>query len=545
MANDILSLWQKESRELIPQHFEMFHSLVTQARDFAENGNYDMAAVYGEMAAKYASGKHCGLFVSLELERILVSIGQNAIANSSYLKKNSFSAGIPQKVLHVATSMLTIGGHSRNLWRWVQQDPDRTHCLILTRQAPDQVPKSLQDAIVNSGGSVYVLNQTIGSIISWARQLRKIAADFDLVVLHTHSWDIIPIIAFADKQNSPPVFFLDHADHIFWLGTSVIDVLVSHRESGMNLARERRNIDAKRTLLLPIVLEPTTRVLSRTEAKRQLDLPENSVLLISIARGLKYKTIDGINFAAAHVPLLKLYQQAILIVIGPGGMEDWSDAIGQTEGRIRVLKETEYTSVFYQAADIYVDSFPFVSNTSLLEAGSYGVPLVSRYPYSSQASGVLGADMPGLTGNLIRVGDLDEYTKILSRLIEDEKFRLELGEATRTKIEETHLASKWQSSVDEIYSLAATVTKTPEMPDLKDRICLDEPDVFMPFVHNVNINLDGMTKRYLPLMPVGERLYHWFNLVKKYGFRDNSVTFLLPEWFRLRYYLNLRSWWRS
>ena len=533
--NNTLNLWKEEGHQIIPQNFEEFCKLVAQTGEFSRRGNYKMAAVYGQMAATHATGKSCGLFVSLELENILLEVGQKTVGNG-FFRKNYSLDGSPQTILHVATSMKTIGGHSRMLWRWIQQDKERVHSLVLTRQAPTEVPKLLRDSVFNSGGRIHLLNTRIGSLISWAKRLRKIAATADLVVLHVNSSDIIPTLAFARKENSPPVIFLDHADHLFWVGVGVSDVFASLRESGSHLAQERRHIDPKRNIMLPVILEPTQRTLSRVEAKRQLGIPEDSILLLSIARAVKYRTIDGVSFADAHIPLLKQFNQAILMVIGPGQQEDWSSAIQQTQGRIQVFGETEHTEVYYQAADIYVDSFPFVSNTSLLEAGSYGVPLVSRYPYSSKSCGILGADMPGLTGNLVQVPDLKTYTTVLSHLVKDAEFRRSLGEATQRKIVETHQGAGWQDSLNHVYSQVSKMTRITIDKDTIDVMFLGEPDILMPHVHDIDITPDKLIEWHITLMPFGERLKYFFKLSQKKGFRNSPFNLLLPEWFRSHYY---------
>jgi hypothetical protein len=49
-----------------------------------------------------------------------------------------------------------------------------------------------------------------------------------------------------------------------------------------------------------------------------------------------------------------------------------------------------------------------------------------------------------------------------------------------------------------------------------------------------------MIQPRLPIMPFEQRLYHWMRLAKKHGWQ-NQISLLLPEWFRLRYYLPLRS----
>jgi glycosyltransferase involved in cell wall biosynthesis len=541
LANDTFSLWREQGRQSIQQNFEEFRSLLAQARNFVQNGKYDMAAVYAKMAAFHGCWKHCGLFISPELEHILLTIGQKAIPSSLYPNKSTSSPETPRNVLHVSTSVGSIGGHSRMLLHWIQQDPDRSHSLVLTEQgANSEIPKTLEDAVLASHGKIYMLNETIGSLICWAKRLREIAATADLVVLHIFNHDVIPIIAFANKKQSPPIIFLDHADHLFWLGASISDVVVNLRESGMRLSQERRGVEAECNLLLPIILSPTQRTLSRAEAKRQLGLGEDSILLLSVARSCKYKTIDGISFADAHVSLLKQHKRAILLVVGPGNRKDWSAAIQQTQGRIIVHGEREDTSVFYQAADIYVDSFPFVSNTSLLEAGSYGVPLVTRYPYSD-ACEMLGADTPGLTGNLIRACDLEQYTVVLSRLVEDEKFRLSLGETTRKKIAETHTGNKLQRSLEDIYVRAASMARVSRTLASMDQMFLGEPDVLLPYIYGIDFTFSEMIGTHIRLMPLPQRLHMWSKLVKTDGFDQVSLfnflgffTLLLPEWLNLR-----------
>ncbi|MBW4636965.1 MAG: glycosyltransferase [Gloeocapsa sp. UFS-A4-WI-NPMV-4B04] len=536
-TNDTLSLWREEGRHLIQENFEVFRSLVLQAKEFAQRGNYHTSAAYADLASAYAFRQHCGLFVSSELEQLLLMIGRKTIQGSFYFSNSTLLPRKPKNVLHVATAVWSIGGHSNMIWRWIQQDTERSHSVVLTRQAPMEVPTNLRDAVLNSHGKVYVLNETIGSIISWAKRLRKIATTTDIVVLHTMD-DVIPIIAFANKEQCPPIIFVNHADERFWLGASITNVVANLRNSGMRLSQERRGFDVERNLLIPTVLNPTHRVLSRAEAKQKLGLHENNVLLLSIARSVKYRTIDGINFADAHVPLLKQHEQAFLLIIGPDNSEDWSSAIQETQGRIKVFGQTENTAIFFQAADIYVDSFPWVSVTSLLEAGSYGIPLVTRFPYSDTC-GILGADAPGLADNLVSVRDLEEYTAVLSRLVKDGQLRLSLGEITRKKITEIHTSSNLQRSLEDLYSHALMATRLIESLDPIDQQFLGEPDVLLPhifrhaFTHE-QVDLNDIIQARVSLMPFEQRLRFWIRLLKKRDLGKRGRLSVLFPWLSLR-----------
>jgi hypothetical protein len=409
-----------------------------------------------------------------------------------------------------------MGGPPNLIRRWMQEDQEHIHSLVVWDQSLDEVSQTIREIVANQNGKIYGLN---GSYTVRAQQLREYAANFNLVVLHSPLFDVISTIAFANKEQLPPVIFVNHGDHLFWLGISISDVLVNLRQSGMKLSQERRGIEPNRNMLLPTILELPRRELSRTEAKRQLGIAENSVVILSIARAGKYRTVDGTNFAEAHVRLLEQHDRAVLIVIGPGGAEDWSAAIQKTQGRIRVLGQTEETAVFRQAADIYVDSFPIPSLTSVLESGSYGVPLVTRFPFTNHCD-VLGSDAPGLEGNLIRVQNLEEYTIVLSRLINDEPFRVSLGEATQKKIIETHQGCNWQDTLNHIYIHAANLPRVTTLPASADRMCLDEPDVFLPRILSdvVDLNwyeLDQTMLGRAVYMPFKERVRMWIKLLKK------------------------------
>ncbi|MBD2493030.1 glycosyltransferase [Nostoc sp. FACHB-280] len=544
-SQNTLSLWQQEGINLIPQNFAVFHSLLLQAKTLVKRRKYEDGTVCAEMAAKFACGQPCGLFVSWELEQVLLEIGKHAIKQNSYLKKEAVisKSNRPKNILHVCTSVMSIGGHSRMLWRWMQQDQESIHSLALTKQESQEIPQILQDCVSKSDGKIYVLNQESDNIISRATKLREIAATADLVILHVYNQDVIPMIAFANKEQSPPVVFVDYADHLFWLGVSISDLVVNLRESGMRLSQKRRGVEAQRNVLLPTIVDPTYRELSRAEAKQKLGIAEDTIVLLSIARSVKYsRAVNGMTYADAHIPILQQYQNACLLVVGANNPGDWSTAIEQTQGRIKAITETQNTAIYYQAADIYVDSFPFVSITSLLEAGSYGVPLVSRYPYSSDAAEILGADMPGLTGNLIRVRNVEEYTDVLSHLIADETYRLTLGEATRNKISQAHWPENWRSFLENVYTVATTVKPITDTLAAKDQMFLGEPDVFLPNVHGWYFDFTLAIQPFLTFIPFTKRLYYWYKLVRKHGLQ-NRLSLLLPNWlysfyqsFKLNYF---------
>ena len=530
-ANDALAEWRDEGRETVRQNSVAFRTMVARARQLADAGQYEAAVIQGCAAAYHAQYRHAGLFTSFELENVLLAVGRAAVRGRSAPAARS-PVACPKNVLHVSTKVSGFGGIPGLIRRWIRQDTNRSHSLALTKQAPYDVPSALRDAVWGSQGRIHVLNDARGGLVSRARQLRELAASADVVVLHVWEQDVVPLLAFADKMELPPVIYVNHGDHSFWLGAGVSDVVANLRESGMRLSQERRRIEPQRNMLLPTIMEPVERRVSRAEAKRQLGLSEDSTMLLSIARPPKFETMDGVSFAGAHLPFLTRHERAMLIVVGPGEREDWAAAAQQTQGRIRSLAATTETALFYQAADIYVDSFPFGSNTSLLQAASYGVPVVTRHPYSD-ACDILGSDMPGLDGNLIRVTNLDEYTAVLSRLAEDQDYRAALGAATRERVAEQHWGPSWQRTLETVYDRAATLPRVNGTSAQADERSLDEPDVYIPRIHGGNFDPDWVVYVHLRAMPLAERWRHWVRLSARWGSRL-PISYLLPEWLYCR-----------
>ena len=133
--------------------------------------------------------------------------------------------------MHLATGLTAIGGHTRMLTHWVRNDPANRHSLVLTRQF-EPVPEAVRDAIDAAGGEVTQLNLLAGTILTWAGELQKCMAEADVVVMHVHSMDVIPFLACAGMAAPPPVIFVNHSDHLFWLGVRAVDLVLSTRLSG-------------------------------------------------------------------------------------------------------------------------------------------------------------------------------------------------------------------------------------------------------------------------------------------------------------------------
>lgn len=527
--------------ERVTSNFGVFQGLVRTSQAFLTGGQWTAAAAYAQIAAHYASVHHSGIFASRTLERILGQIAQvvRPVAQNCQTARDYKAA--PQHILHVLTEAYSTGGHTRFVWRWAAQDVGRCHSVALTRQGDGDVPEALRGAVRSAGGRIHFLDRRPGGLLSRAHSLRVLASAFDHIVLHIHPHDVVPILAFSRKGSGPPVTLLNHADHVFWLGVSVADQVANIRESGASLSRERRGLAAEKCVLLPIPLHANARRLTGGEARKLLALSENTLVLLSIAAAHKYTATDCPHFVDALLPVLQGHPSAVLLVVGPEEREKWAEGVRRAQGRIRVFGKREDLNVFYEAADVYLDSFPVGSLTSLLDAGIHGIPLVSYSPYPVQAR-VLRCDDPALSEALIRAGNVNEFRERISELLENRELRLRQGELTKNCVLAVHDGKGWGGFVGDLYLRASHSHAVSEEQEGSDVPQASELDTLLARLYDSTSLARGVpaiVRSHVGLLPFGVRTRLWRTM---FG-RDwrSFPGCILPDWIKTEFRL-LRPW---
>jgi len=438
-----------------------------------------------------------------------------------------------------------MGGDSRFVWRWIRADPTRRHSIAITTQMGEAIPAEFADASSLTGGRVHCLDADTRDPILRARRLRSLVEDADFVALHLYPDDVVPPLALANRDGLPPVAFINHSDQTFWLGADTGDIVVSMRRSGESLSMQRRGIERQRLIPLPIPLLAPERTGSRADAKRRLGLKPDTVVLLSVSTEFKFAPVWGPGFLEVLLPVLAQHENAVLVAVGPRDRGEWAAARERTGGRVLPLGRRYDTAALFEAADVYIDSFPCTSPTSALEAGSYGLPVLTYTTHRGDAR-VFSPTAPGLDESVCALDDVDAFRAAVSAPIVDPGFRRQWGERVQRSVERHHQGAQWAARILEVYEAAAAAAPAQARGG-PDHSLADTVDVLINRLYKVD--RDGLGQlidervRWLPLPGRAAILRKMLRVNRSFSF-----DLFLPRWlarqltFRPPYWAAARQW---
>jgi len=422
----------------------LFDVCVRNARICGDEHKYEELLQWGSVAAWSAAGQ--GWFGELSSRELEVEL----LRAARQLPLPAPAGGRPPRPrwLHVLSEAYATLGHTNLCRRWMLYDQIVIHDVILVDQK-SVVPQNLVDAVKSAGGRCVVLDPA-ASLMQRAAELRKYAWEHvDMVVLHTHPAEVLATAAFG-VEGGPPVLVVNHADHVFWAGCSIADMVLDIRMSGHLWTKQLRGVD--RAMILPIPLvendrqgRPANVVSQERQALRQsLGIPDNAVLLLTVGSPAKYEPMPGLDFVTTAREILRVCGDAYLVAIGPRDEGVWKAARKATNGRIMALGYQPDSALFCRAADLYIEGFPLGSLTAMLEAGEEGLPCIcspSVPPFRSDSLSLDECPQPG---------DVPDYIRAVAALVGDAQLRARCGVKLQETIRAQHCAPGWQARLNEI-----------------------------------------------------------------------------------------------
>ncbi|QOD61526.1 hypothetical protein H9I45_03485 [Polaribacter haliotis] len=458
--------------DLIKRNSFFFDNCLNLANIFFEKGQYNFALKFIRQIAYFATFNQTGYYASWKLEQLLSKVSSKLNFNITN-KFNNFKLESNEgqfNVLHVVSEIYLTGGHTKLMKNWILNDKENSHSIVSTSMNY----KSFKEVLIHynlESNSNYYLN---GNIVEKAVQLRSLSVNYDRIVLHIHQYDIIPNLAFSNYKSK--VILLNHADHTFWVGVSVANVIAQIRNSNIELDAVRRGIDIKQFYLpIPISkLEEKNRQ-KKESVKKSLGLSDDSIILLTIASAYKFKPNNHKNFFLDIVDILNSDKKIIIFIIGV------------TEDDVFVIKHPQiiYLGVltnikeYELIADIYLESYPLGSFTSTLEAMKKQTPV--HLMYSPEDCIRFFSDS---NDEFKYPKDFIEWKKKLLTLIKNEnKYREKIIFFQNKYLKNNNLIDAWNLKLQNIYNTNYVNSKFKEDLSYKTK-----NEIFMMnYMHNKNI----------------------------------------------------------
>ncbi len=215
-----------------------------------------------------------------------------------------------------------------------------------------------------------------------------------------------------------------------------------------------QGVDAARIRLLPLTLEPAfwDRAQDVGEVRLPSGFPRGSTLLTvtRLAANEGYKGVDTVIQALPQ--LARAVPDVQYVVVGDGDDQPRLEALGRTLGvaeRVHFLGQLGAMAPelvgCYASCDVFVmpssgEGFGVV----FLEAMAFGKPVVG-----GAHGGTPDVIEDGLTGFLVRHGDIERLTQVLTTLLRDPSLRQKMGQRARARVQEKFLFAQFAARLRE------------------------------------------------------------------------------------------------
>lgn len=497
---------------------EFFTGLAARAYD---DGRIDLAIIWVSIAAEFAWGLLPGFHSSPEMERLLLECAKHVPdAASSDVRDHASRADGRPRILHIATKAYDIGGHARVIERWALRDRKGIHSLVTLAQGRQVLPDWLRQAIASSGGQIHVVEES--DYLRKAARLRELWRRSTHVLDNTHPHDPTPILAFG-VEGGPPVIRYNTADMVFWLGVSVADVVLNSRDSGHQCALQRRGCVRNEFLPLPLIDFP---IEERDAALRaRLGIPAQACVLLTVGTAYKFTPSGKWNFFRIMEQVLGSEADACLIAVGPRLEGMWQALSSRFPGRVFPMGAmSDFTSAI-RSADISVESFPFCSPTSSMEAILRCAVPVHRV--RERDAPVMSNDDPALAA-FPSYEDVGEYVAGLRELIRCRDARVDLGKRQREAVRAVHCSTQWDERADRVLAAAtghSVRTFTPGAPVQADALRIAEFQHGVGYLKCFSIGVQGI-KQYRDRIRLAHRLRSALRLLRAYPYYVSDVMTL-------------------
>jgi hypothetical protein len=418
-----------------------FESCIWIAEKLFEEKLYEDCINYIEKTASFGWFNFSGYYKSRPLEILLAKIQQKILPTAFHQKKINKT----NKILHICSEVYTSGGHSKLLYNWIKNDSLKKHTILSTRLSLEEM-KDISNFYLTDNVDVEHVSVKSPSKIESVKLLnRQPLNHYDIIALHIHPDETITNIVLSQKDITTPVCFINHADHVFWLGASIADIVLQIRESSITIDEERRNIEKERQFFLPIPIETVLNIKEKENTNNETPF----INLLSTGTAYKYNPNKHYNFLREAYKIVKENSDVIFNIVGINSDSDYAKQYQHERIVLHGIVSSQKLVEIEKETDIYIEGFPMPSFTALLQTALRKKPFVLHYnPLSAFR---LFSDHN--EHRIVYPKNLYEWHTNIRDLIQDAKYRAETSQKQQEYLLNNYSIEVWKSRVQELYQI--------------------------------------------------------------------------------------------
>jgi hypothetical protein len=308
-------------------------------------------------------------FSDVELENIIEKNIINWKEVKPYSNQNT--------ILHIASTVFEVGGHTRWLMNCIDHLPEYNHTVVLTRQSKN-IPQNVLDFIDKKKVNVIRIPFEL-TLMQKVKKVKEIIIEskpFKVFSFH-HPDDLISILATTGADQFQSVLF-NHADHTYSLGARFFDIQVDFRRTGSVISNLGKSVSHFSLQVLPLAKE--LREKENTKFQEQYDAYDFVVgTLTNVSKVQSFMnapTILDVIFQLAEE-----YKNSLYLIIGLDTKQTEKLSKKKIPENVHCLGIITDPNQYYSAMDFFLEPFPMGSGMGIIEACQYGaIPIFGKHP---------------------------------------------------------------------------------------------------------------------------------------------------------------------
>lgn len=417
-----------------------FESCIRTAQKLFEEKLYEDCINYIEKTASFGWFNFSGYYKSETLEILLAKIQQRILPIASHQQKQIKT----NKILHICSEVYTSGGHSKLLYNWIKNDFSKKHTILSTRLSMEEITDISNFYLAGNIDVEHISVKSSSKIESTKLLNQQLLNGYDAITLHIHPDETITNIVLSQKDITTPVCLINHADHVFWLGTSIADMVLQIRESSISIDEERRNILKERQFFLPIPIETAHNI-----EEGDTNSETNFINILSTGTAYKYNPNEQYNFLEEAFKIVEENPEVIFNIVGMNSDSDYAKEYQHERIILHGIVSSQKLAEIENITDIYIEGFPMPSFTALLQVALRKIPFALHY----NPLPLFKLFSDNNEHNIVYPKNLDEWHSNIKKLIRDTKYRSETLQKQHEYVLLNYSIEVWESRIQKLYQI--------------------------------------------------------------------------------------------